>query len=86
MSTTHWTLPPTKDLNAARREYVEQFGSLVVMNTYLKITILVLAGITLMLPNQEALARGGGGFGLRFARHPVPISSPAIVSDGSRCS
>src|SRR5437588_3293202 len=42
MSTTHWTLPATKDLNAAKREYVEQFGSIIVMNTYLKIALLAL--------------------------------------------
>src|SRR5262249_14872536 len=48
-STTHWTLHPTKDLNAARHEYVEQFGSLVVMNTYLKIALLALCLVILAL-------------------------------------
>ena len=46
---THWTLPPTKDLNAAKREYVEQFGSLVVMITYLKIALLALCLVILAL-------------------------------------
>src|SRR2546427_7765311 len=49
MSSTHWTLPPSKDLNAASREYVEQFGSLIVMNTYLKIALLALCLVILAL-------------------------------------
>jgi len=40
MSATHWMPPPAKDFNAAKRQYVEQFGSIIVSNTYLKIAVL----------------------------------------------
>src|SRR2546423_13746799 len=40
---THWMPSPTKDFNAAKRQYVEQFGSVVVNNTYLKIAVLALS-------------------------------------------
>jgi len=43
MSLTHWMPPPTKDFNAAKRQYVEQFGSVIVSNTYLKIAVLALS-------------------------------------------
>jgi len=43
MSAAHWMPPPTKDLNAAKRQYVEQFGSVIVSNTYLKIAVLALS-------------------------------------------
>jgi type IV secretory pathway TrbF-like protein len=49
MSALQWTLPPAKDYNAARKQYVEQFGSLIVMNTYLKIAVLVLSLVSLAL-------------------------------------
>ena len=52
--------PPNAITRAAER-YLEQYGDPLVMNTYLKITILVLAGITFMLGalvfrSQKALA------------------------------
>src|SRR5258708_37637880 len=40
MSTSPWMPPPAKDLSSAKRQYVEQFGSVLVMNTYLKIALL----------------------------------------------
>ena len=40
---THWMPPPTKDFNAAKRQYVEQFSSIMVSNTYLKIAVLALS-------------------------------------------
>src|SRR5689334_14092834 len=43
MDATHWTLPHMKDESAAQQQYVEQFGSLMVMNTYLKIALLALS-------------------------------------------
>src|ERR1051326_7461700 len=42
MRATHWIMPRTKDLNATKRQYVEQFGSLIVMNTYLKLAVALL--------------------------------------------
>ncbi|PWT96947.1 MAG: hypothetical protein C5B51_32315 [Terriglobia bacterium] len=47
--TTHetaWMAPPTKDYAAAKRQYLELYGSLAVMNTYLKITVLCLSLVT----------------------------------------
>src|ERR1700739_4781786 len=41
--------PPSKAITRAAERYLEQYGDPLVMNTYLKITILVLAGITLLL-------------------------------------
>src|SRR6266849_3944266 len=49
MSAAHWMPPPTKDFNAAKRQYVEQFGSVLVMNTYLKIAVLALCLVILAL-------------------------------------
>jgi type IV secretory pathway TrbF-like protein len=43
MSATHWMPPPTKDFNAAKRQYVEQFGSVIVSATYLKMAVLALS-------------------------------------------
>src|ERR1051326_384275 len=43
MTATHWTLPATKDASAAQQQYVEQFGSVLAMDTYLKIAVLALA-------------------------------------------
>jgi len=40
---TQWMPPPTKDFNAAKRQFVELYGSLAVMNTYLKIAVLCLS-------------------------------------------
>jgi type IV secretory pathway TrbF-like protein len=41
MSETTWMPSPTKDFNAARQQYVEQFGSVLVTNMYLKIAFLI---------------------------------------------
>src|SRR2546423_10330072 len=51
----------TPEIARAAERYLEQYGDPLVMNTYLKITILVLAAITLMLGalvfrSQKALA------------------------------
>jgi type IV secretion system protein VirB5 len=41
--------PPLNDFADARRQYVERYGSLAVMNTYLKIALLALALVAMML-------------------------------------
>src|SRR6202142_1397952 len=51
----------TPEITRAAERYLEQYGDPLVMNTYLKITILVLAAITLLLGalvfrSQKALA------------------------------
>src|SRR5579864_5117180 len=53
--------PPSRAITRAAERYLEQYGDPLVMNTYLKITILVLAAITLLLGalvfrSQKALA------------------------------
>jgi type IV secretory pathway TrbF-like protein len=50
---TPWQPPQTKDFAAARSQYVEMYGSLAVMNTYLKIALLLLAAVIVA---QAALA------------------------------
>lgn len=40
---------PEKDFEAAKRQYVELYGSLAVMNTYLKIALLALSAVALAL-------------------------------------
>src|SRR6266571_7223699 len=40
---------PAKDYNAAKRQYVEQYGSVLVMNTYLKIAVLALCAVVVVL-------------------------------------
>jgi type IV secretory pathway TrbF-like protein len=57
--TTQTSTPP--DITRAAERYLEQYGDPLVMNTYLKVTILVLAGIavllgTLVYRGQMALA------------------------------
>jgi type IV secretion system protein VirB5 len=42
-------VPPEKDLNAAGRQYVEQFGSVLVTNTYLKIAFLASSLVNIAL-------------------------------------
>jgi type IV secretion system protein VirB5 len=53
MTTTSLVVPITKDYGAARREFVELYGSTAVMNTYLKIAVLCLCltniGLTVLL-------------------------------------
>ena len=50
MSTvTTWMPSPQKDLSAASRQYVEQFGSYLVTITYLKIAVLALSLLSLAL-------------------------------------
>jgi type IV secretion system protein VirB5 len=44
---TQTTIPP--DITRAAERYLEQYGDPLVMNTYLKVTILVLAGIAVLL-------------------------------------
>ena len=51
--------PPSRTISRAAERYLEQYGDPLVMNTYLKVTILVLALVCLMLgllvfPNQSA--------------------------------
>jgi len=45
MSEPLWMPPPKKDFKAAKRQFVELYGSTAVMNTYLKIAVLALCGI-----------------------------------------
>jgi len=42
MTDTEFLPPPAKDYRAAKRQFVELYGSLAVMNTYLKIAVLCL--------------------------------------------
>jgi len=54
MTATTTQLPPkpkpvTGDLTRAAERYLEQYGNPIVMNTYLKVTILVLAGVVVLL-------------------------------------
>ncbi|HEX2453131.1 MAG TPA: VirB8/TrbF family protein [Vicinamibacterales bacterium] len=49
MSETMWMPPPAKDVHAARRQFVELYGSTAVMNTYLKIAVLALCGVCVTL-------------------------------------
>jgi type IV secretory pathway TrbF-like protein len=48
-SAPHLQLPPPKDFAAARRQFVELYGSTAVLNTYLKIAVLCLCGVCLAL-------------------------------------
>src|SRR5262245_44230730 len=48
-ATTPWMPPVEKDYNAAKRQYVEQYGSVLVMNTYLKVAILALSLVVIAL-------------------------------------
>jgi len=41
--------PPVEDYGAARRQYVELYGSLAVMNTYLKIAVFCLSAVAVAL-------------------------------------
>jgi type IV secretion system protein VirB5 len=47
LQTNQYTV--SRDLTRAAERYLEQYGDPIVMNTYLKVTILVLAGIVLLL-------------------------------------
>ena len=49
MPVTHWTLPLGKDAASAEQQYVEQFGSILVTNTYLKVALLALSLVCLAL-------------------------------------
>ena len=49
MPETSWIPIPAKDLSAAKRQYLELYGSTAVMNTYLKVTVLALSVITVGL-------------------------------------
>src|SRR5712692_8729343 len=49
MSETLWMPRPEKDFAAAKRQFVELYGSTAVMNTYLKIAVAALCGVCLGL-------------------------------------
>src|SRR5579864_956861 len=49
METTPWMPPPTKDYASAKRQFLELYGSLAVMNTYLKIAVLSLCLVAIAL-------------------------------------
>jgi type IV secretion system protein VirB5 len=49
MNDLHLMPPPTPDLQAAKRQFVELYGSIAVMNTYLKIAVVSLCGVCLGL-------------------------------------
>ena len=49
MTETHWLPPPNKDFQAAKRQFVELYGSTAVMNTYLKIAVVALCGVSVAL-------------------------------------
>ena len=48
-SATPWMPSIEKDYNAAQRQYVEQYGSVLVMNTYLKMALLLMSLLSLGL-------------------------------------
>jgi type IV secretory pathway TrbF-like protein len=52
-SDLHLMPPPTPDFNAAKRQFVELYGSTAVMNTYLKIAVLALCGVCLGLVSLQ---------------------------------
>lgn len=54
MTSTVWAPAPEKDFNAAQRAYVEQFGSILVTNTYLKVAVVILCGVVLALAGLSA--------------------------------
>ena len=66
MSDTKWLPMAAKDHPSAQRQYVEQFGSLVVMNTYLKLAVLALCLVTLGLTGVLFKAYD-------WFRHPEPL-------------
>ena len=52
---------PSSEITRAAERYLEQYGDPLVMNTYLKVTVLVLAGVCIALlaltfKSQQALA------------------------------
>ena len=49
MSAAHLELPPPKEFAAARSQFVELYGSTIVMNTYLKVALLCVCGVCLAL-------------------------------------
>ncbi len=49
MSDLHLMAPPSPDFHAAKRQFVELYGSIAVMNTYLKIAVVSLCGVCLGL-------------------------------------
>ena len=69
MPTTEITLPPTgAEYGEARRRYVEQYGSTLVMNTYLQIGLaclsaVVVALVVLNIHTQRTFRRKSGGGG-----------------------
>ena len=69
---------PTPEITRAAERYLEQYGDPLVMNTYLKVIILVLAVVCLSLAalvfrGQKALAdiAGPGARGATFGRHDL---------------
>ena len=59
MTINHLLPPPSKDFNDAKRMYMEQFGSALVTNTYLKIALLCVSMIAggLLLLNFRTQAK-----------------------------
>src|SRR5947209_2980429 len=49
MQEAQWMAPPAKDFDAARRQYLELYGSVAVMNTYLKIALVCVSFLALGL-------------------------------------
>ena len=66
MSPIHLELPQPKDFAAARRQFVELYGSTAVMNTYLKIVVLCLCGVCAFLTFAVITA-------YESARHVKPL-------------
>src|SRR5438128_3435968 len=61
MSKTLWMPPPEKDYAAARRQFVEHYGSTAVTNTYLKIALIaqsfVCLGLIVLVVRDQQLLR-----------------------------
>jgi type IV secretory pathway TrbF-like protein len=49
MAETHWIPASDKDFETGKRQFLELYGSLAVMNTYLKIAVLFLCAVVLAL-------------------------------------
>ena len=57
--TTNMETKATPEITRAAERYLEQYGDPLVMNTYLKVTILVLAGVCICLAGLTYKSQDG---------------------------
>ena len=69
MSDLHLKLPPVESVSAAKRQFVELYGSTAVMNTYLKIAVLCLSLACVGGPKNWGVEKRG----VRFLTRPLPV-------------